>query len=371
MTAPPPLPIVLMVRALGVGGTERQLTEVAIALDRRQFQPWIVCFDADGVRSDDLQRASVPVVEFPVRSFSRPGTLSLAWQFVRWLRTHRVALLHAFDYPTALFGLPLGHLARVPVVLSSQRGDRALFPPRYRRALSLADRLADGIVVNSDYIRGLLTTRDGVSPTKVHTCRNGLDTSIFRPVGAIRRPERQIAGCVIGIVCAVRPEKSIETLVTAFARLRDTRHHLVIVGDGPSKPPLETLVRELGVISRVTFIPTTWEVAPWYRGIDVFVLPSLNESFSNSLMEAMACGCCVLASKAGGNVELVSDGTNGLLFEPGNAVDLQRALEAVLGDEALRGTLAAEGVRTIEAAYTREASAARLAAVYAEYLGRK
>jgi glycosyltransferase involved in cell wall biosynthesis len=357
-----------MVRALGVGGTERQLTEAAIALDRQLFQPFVVCFDARGVRGDDLRRGGVPVIQFPVRSFGRPGTLWQAWRFVRWLRANRIALLHAFDYPTTLFGVPLGRVARVPIVLSSQRGDRALFPAAYGRALRFTDRLVDGIVVNSEYIRRLLTTRDGVAPALVHTCPNGLDTSIFQPSGPVRRPDRPVAGCVIGIVCAVRPEKSIETLLTAFARLRDTRHHLVIVGDGPSKPGLQAQAPRLGIADRVTFVPTTSEIASWYRGIDVFVLPSLNESFSNSLMEAMACGCCVVASKAGGNVELVCDGTNGLLFTPGSASDLHERLETVVGDDAFRRSLGAAAVRTIEAAHTKEAAARRLAAVYQGYL---
>jgi glycosyltransferase involved in cell wall biosynthesis len=359
----PPRPILLMARALGVGGTERQLTETAMTLDRRRFFPWVGCFDSRGVRGDDLRRGRVPIVEFPVRSFGTPRTLALAWQFVRWVRAHRIALVHPFDYPTVLFGVPLARTARVPVVLSSQRGDRALFPPAYRRALRLTDRLADGIVVNSDYIRRLLATHEGVPDDRMHTCRNGLDTSVFRPDGPARRPEH-LQGCVVGIVTALRPEKSIETLLTAFARVRDERHHLVIVGDGPCKPALDRTARDLAIAGRVSFVPTTSDVANWYRGIDVFVLPTLNESFSNSLMEAMACGCCVVASKVGGNVELVRDGENGLMFEAGNAAALHQRLEILLDDPALRRTLAAEARRTIDLAYTKEAAAGRLAALY-------
>ena len=106
----------------------------------------------------------------------------------------------------------------------------------------------------------------------------------------------------------------------------------------------------------------------WYRRIDVFVLPSINESFSNSLMEAMACGCTVVASNVGGNPELVVHGENGLLFESGNVASLTGALESVLGDAALRHRLSAAAIRTIEEGYTREQSARRFGDLYGRLL---
>jgi L-malate glycosyltransferase len=106
----------------------------------------------------------------------------------------------------------------------------------------------------------------------------------------------------------------------------------------------------------------------WYRRIDVFVLPSLNESFSNSLMEAMACGCAVVASNVGGNPELVVHGDNGLLFEPGDISSLTSELESVLGDAALRHRLSAAAIRTIEEGYTRERSARRFGELYVRLL---
>jgi glycosyltransferase involved in cell wall biosynthesis len=173
---------------------------------------------------------------------------------------------------------------------------------------------------------------------------------------------------VVGIVAALRSEKSIQTLIEAFARLRSRSHRLVIVGDGPCKETLESLARGLGVLERTTFTATTADVVPWYRRIDAFVLPSLNESFSNSLMEAMACGCAVVASNVGGNPELVVHGENGLLFEPGDVNSLTNELESVLGDAALRHKLSAAAIRTIEDGYTREQSARRFGELYARLL---
>jgi L-malate glycosyltransferase len=363
MRSLPPWPVLLMTRSLDLGGSERQVAEVAMSLDRQRFRPAVGCFDGRGVRADDLRRAGIPVLEFAVRSFASPRSALPAWRFMSWLRRHRVALVHPFDVPTDLFAVPLARLARVPIVLSSQRGDRRLFSRGEQRALTVVDRLVDGVVVNSNYIRRVLESEFNVPGARIHTCHNGLDTTIFHPGD---RSERRASadGLVVGIVAALRPEKSIETLIEAFARLPQTSHTLAIVGDGPCKEALQAQARRLGVLERTTFTPTTHDVAPWYRRIDVFVLPSLNESFSNSLMEAMASGCTVLASKVGGNPELVVHAVNGMLFEPGNVDSLTRELLAVVADPALRCRLATAAVRTIEEGYTRERSARRFGELY-------
>src|SRR6185436_4537790 len=307
MPTPSPRPVLLMTRSLDLGGSERQVAEVAMSLDQRQFRPSVACFDGRGVRADDLRRAGIPVIEFAVRSFGSPRTAALAWQFMSWVRRQGVALVHPFDVPTVLFGVPLARLARAPIVLSSQRGDRRLFSRGSQRALGATDRLAHGIVVNSNYIRRVLETEFRVPAARIHTCLNGLDTTIFHPGDRARRADVG-AGLAVGIVAALRPEKSIETLIEAFAGLSSRPHTLVIVGDGPCREGLQALARRLGVLERTTFTAAAVDVTSWYRRIDVFVLPSTNESFSNSLMEAMACGCTVLASNVGGNPELVAHG---------------------------------------------------------------
>ncbi|HEX3702532.1 MAG TPA: glycosyltransferase family 4 protein [Vicinamibacterales bacterium] len=364
-----PWPIVLMTRTLDLGGTERQVAEVARSLDPAYFRPTVVCFDAQGVRADELREAGVPVVEFPVRSFASPRTARISYGFLRWLRKNRVALVHPFDMPTVLYGVPMARVARVPVVLSSQRGDRRMLD-RGQALLGVTDRLADAVVVNSDYIRRVLHTTFGVPDERMRTCRNGLDTSVFHANNRARRGEVNGTAPVVGIVAALRSEKSIETLIDACARIRPGALQLLIVGDGPSRASLEQRARDAGFDGRCQFVPSTLEVASWYRSIDVFVLPSTNESFSNSLMEAMACGCAVVASKVGGNPELVSDGENGLLFEAANAGNLARQLERLLQDSALRARLSAAAVRTIQSGYTREHSAEMFSSLYLRLLER-
>ena len=355
-----------MSRSLGIGGSERQLTEIARSLDQSRFKPHVGCFHAGGFRKEELLLAGMPVVEFSVKSFIRPSALTGLLAVGRYLEAHRIRLVHTFDLPANLFGVPAARLFRVPRVISSQRAHRALTPGLRRRLLRVTDRLVDAIVVNSESVRRELIEADHVPHQLIHLCPNGVDTAMFRP------SKRSGAGpVVIGAVGALRPEKGLETLLEGFGRItRGLEAQLLIVGDGQSRAGLEDLARRLDVADRCTFAPATRDVPARLRAIDIFVLPSQSESLSNALMEAMACGCCVVASQAGGTPELVSDRENGLLFPPGDAQALAASLELLLSDPVLRTRLADAGAQRIRKEFSIESAAARIEEIYNAVLER-
>src|ERR1039458_6866316 len=137
-----------MARELGLGGTERQLAEIALALDRRGFEPHVGGFTGGGVRGAELRAAGVPILELGVRSLGSGSAVVGARRMGAYLARHGIRLVHAFDVPMDLFAVPVARLYRAPVVLSSQRAHRALTPGVTRRLLRLTDRMVDGIVVN-------------------------------------------------------------------------------------------------------------------------------------------------------------------------------------------------------------------------------
>lgn len=118
------------------------------------------------------------------------------------------------------------------------------------------------------------------------------------------------------------------------------------------------------------FEPATRDVVPWLHAIDIFVLPSLSEALSNSLMEAMACGCCAVASRVGGNPELIQDGETGLLFEKGNACDLADRLLLLIHHPELRERLAECGSCRTAARFSMAASVGRMQEIYDGFLER-
>jgi glycosyltransferase involved in cell wall biosynthesis len=364
--------ILLLARALESGGSERQLTETAKALHRRGWDVHVGCFHDSGIRAAELREAGVRIVRLPVTSFLSPvSVLRGLYVFGRYVLRHNIDLTHSFDAPTAIFSALAGKLFARRAVLTSQRSSRNLRTKWERRLLRVTDRIADGIVVNCDAVRQHLITEEGVRPDRIRLCYNGLNTDKFFPARDGVRPENLRDSLIVGVVCVLRPEKGLGVLLRAFAIAapRHPRLKLLIVGSGPMRGELEHLARELGVEDRVIFQPETKDAALWLNRIDVFVLPSFSEAMSNSLMEAMACGAAVIASRVGGNPELVRDGETGLLFESGDVSGLAERLILLAEDSQARQRLAAAGANFIRTSLTLDAAAEAMQRIYREYLG--
>lgn len=365
------IPILLMVRELGIGGTERQLVETARFLQRDRFAPHVGCFRPDGLRRRDLEQAGVPILHLPVYSFKSAAVVKAAAQLIRYIHRHRIQIVHSFDAPLNVFAVPVARLAGTPAVLSSQRGDRNLTTQRLKRLLRITDRLADAVVVNCEYMKRYLIDEERVPELKVRLCYNGIDTDQYR-----RRRSGTVASSgqvVIGTVCALRPEKGVDTLIRAFAAVQRPGAALVIVGGGPEEARLKALCAESGV-ENCHFEPATNDVADWLNRIDIFVLPSRSEALSNSLMEAMACGCCPVASRVGGNPELIEHGQNGLLFQPDAVDELAHSLRELLDDETRRRSLALAASAKITSRFTFANAAETMQGIYESVLsstGRK
>jgi glycosyltransferase involved in cell wall biosynthesis len=360
--------VLLMVRQLGWGGTERQLTELAKALDRRRFLPHVAAFYTDGPRARELEASGVPVIEIPVRSLFRP--VPAARVLRAYLREHAIRLVHTFDHPANIFGVPAAKLAGGCTVLASQRGHRWNYSRKYRLMLRISDRLADGIVVNCEAIRRHLMKEYSVPERKIRLCYNGIDPRVFHPGPRERPAALADAAAVIGTVAVLRPEKGLPVLLEAFARLAAGRKglRLAIVGSGPVETELRERAAALGLRDSCLFVPATAEVPRWLRAFDIFVQPSLNEALSNSLMEAMACGCCAVASNVGGNPELVTGGETGMLFERANAGELAERLAWLIDRPELRAQLGKCAAARIAARFSLQASVERIEEIYAEHL---
>lgn len=357
--------ILLMARELHQGGSERQLTEIALGLDAARFEPHVATFRPEGLRGDQLRAAGVPVVQFPVLSFRSSGALAGIWRMARYIRHHNIRLVHSFDPPLTVYGMPTARYFTSARLLSSQRGHRAL-APKFRKLVRWTDGFVDGIVVNCKYLQEHLMNEEGVPERLIHVCYNGIDLKQFCRIPSPRPPSLPLDAFVIGAVCELRPEKGLTTLIEAFARVRPFGREmkLAIVGSGPALSQLQECANQVGVSRDCVWEPATAAVPVWLRSIDIFVLPSLNEALSNSLMEAMACRCPVIASNVGGNLELVKHGERGLLFEQQDVDSLTNAMRRLIEDAGLRQRLAIAGEQFVRDGFSREASALRMAQIY-------
>lgn len=364
---PSKLPVLLLVRELGIGGCERDLTKVAKHLNRSQFEPHVGCFRDQGLRRSELEEAGVPVVRFPVTSFRSLSVLQGLAAFRQYTKSRNIALVHSFDVPTNIFGCAAAHFSGVPFI-ASQLWFRESIPSMWGLHI-WSMRNAKAVVVNSYAVRERLLREQPRLNGRVTVSHNGVETNIFH---ARRERKGKVGPLTIGAVCALRPEKRMDLLLDAFAKLRSERAgvELLIVGSGEMLPLLKQQRERLGLAGNCTFEPAKEDVSSWMRRIDVFVLCSDSESFPNALLEAMASGCCVVGSQVGGVPELIADAQSGLLFELGNAADLAAKLALVVDDKDLRARLAQEAARTAHGEFSMEAAAARLEALYSRIAAR-
>lgn len=366
------IPILLTVRELNLGGIERDVTQIALKIDRSRFEPHVASYQSEGMRFDELRREDVPFLHLPVTSLKSPTALSAALRMRRYIREHQIQVVHAYD-SSAVFIAPIARALRVPAVLSSTLGNRNLLDARTRRQVRWTDKIVDTVVVNCEAMRRHMIDDEQMAPERIELCYNGVDTTQFYPPAVCKTASMADATFIIGAVCALRPEKALDLLQEAFARVRHLKSgmKLVIVGSGPELPKLKANSRRLGIQEDCLFVPATRSVPQFMRSFDIYVSCSRSEAFSNTILEGMACGCVVVGSRVGGTPELIGNDERGFLFQPGDAIDLARKLAVLIGNENLRDAFGARAAEFAKKSLSIEIAARRMEAIYDLMLRRK
>lgn len=335
------IPVAIFVDRYIAGGTQRQMIELLERLDRRRFHVHPVCFHDDGPWTRQVADLGDPIARFPIHGFRRPGTALQLAAFARWCRAHRIAVVHTWDIYSNIFGLPGAALAGVPVRIGSRRGLGG--PSGVRRLQRAAYRAAHRMVANSRAAAEQLHA-DGVARERITVIPNGIELSRFPEHQYAAHPKR------IAMVACLREGKRIDVLVSAAPRIlaRHPETEFLIVGDGPCRDSLVGLARAAGVADRISFLGHRDDVPGVLAGSDVFVLPSDSEALPNVVIEAMAAGLPVVATRVGGIPELVEDGATGYLVPPGNSDAIAGALNALLADPDQAARMGRAGRRRIE-----------------------
>jgi len=315
-----------------------------------------------------------------------PGQgLLQAPKLIQIFRRLKPAIVHTRNIGALEATLPAA-LAGVPARVHGEHGWDSADPDgtnwKFRLTRAAHRPLVHRWIALSQHIEDYLRRSVGVPQAAIVRICNGVDTERFHPARAGRRepiegsPFNDPGLFVVGTVGRLQTVKDQVNLVRAVAHacLRSSdarsRMRLALVGDGPQRAEVEAAIAETALAPRVWLAGARGDVPDVLRGFDCFVLPSLAEGISNTILESMACGLPIVATRVGGNGELIEDGATGRLVPASNPVALGEALLAMMADPAAAQRLAREARSSAVRRFSLERMVGDYSAVYDQLLAR-
>lgn len=306
--------------------------------------------------------------------------LANAWLFAR---KKQADIIHSGDlFPQGPISVMLKRALRIPFIAYCHgeevtQSDYRQFQPKMR---DLVYKSADAVIAANGFARANLI-RIGVPEGRIFTIRPGVDTSVFAPGAADPGLVSKFGlwgKAVLLSVSRLDERKGHSHVLKALGAVRDIvpEFHYLIVGDGPERKRIESVIAELGLEQHVSMVGkvAAAELADFYNVCDVFVLANRDiegdvEGFGMVFLEANACGKAVLGGRTGGTSEAVIENRTGLLVDPEDIGAIAVALKALLSQPELRRRLGAHGLRRARADFSWTERAEQLRAVNEFVLG--
>ena len=363
--------IAFCVDSFDVGGTELNAVRLAEAIDPRRFELAVCHLGGTGLLRGRYEAIGATLYGISIPNLYSPATIRAGFGLAAWLRDWQADVVHAHDIYSNIFAVPWARIGTHAAVIASRRWWYDAPRPGLIPLNRLAYRFAHRVLANSPGVGDLLRREEHVPAQKVLEVPNFLEDHAFEQVGpdewlALRRAWKvPDAAVVVGSVARLAPVKNHASLLRAVATL-DPSVHVVLVGDGPSRESLERLAADLGIGHRVTFLGTIVQAANLHQFFDISVLSSTSEGFPNSVIEALAAGRAMVATRVGGVTDIINDGVTGRLVDANDDAGLAVALRDLVADPALRTRLGTRGRDEVRARFHQGPVVDRLMKVYEE-----
>jgi glycosyltransferase involved in cell wall biosynthesis len=320
-----------LITGLNTGGAELMLYKTVKHLDKAQYRSIVVSMLPAGGVSDLLLEQGSEVYSLNLRPrFPNPFAL---FKLISLLRRERPVILQTYMFHADLLGRIAGKIAGVPIIISSIRNEN--IGGKWReRILGITDFMVDKVAAVCKSAGLTQVNRGTTKSAKLQVIYNGIELHQFHcPEGTGRGRIRQEFGIPDNHFLFIHvgrqvPQKNQLCLISSFGDLllRNPNCTLLMIGDGPLEGSLREKAQKLGIIDRVLFAGMRRDVPQLLHACDAFVLSSLWEGFPNAVIEAMAASVPVIATRAGGTMEVVEEGVSGFLISPGNRRDLTEVM---------------------------------------------
>jgi glycosyltransferase involved in cell wall biosynthesis len=354
----------------GVYGAEKMLMALARALEHKG------CHSIVGV-FDNVHVGPTPVIQematqhLAVESFPCKGRLD--WKTVtairEYIRRSRIDVVHTHGYKADIYGYLATRRPATPILATSHYWTRRttalrfyafvdqLLMRRFDKVVAVSDQIADSIVAS------------GTPRKKVVTIDNGIDLLPFcNATPCLRHPPATSESTVIGSVGRLVKQKGYDYLLRAVPGIlrKFPNTAFIVVGEGPERPQLEALAEELGIRGKVNFIGERRDMPDVYASFDIFVLPSIDEGMPIALIEALASGRPLIATRVAAVPKLIIHEKTGILVEPKDSQALEEAVCRLLGDRTLQNRLGECGRAWAAEHYSAERMAETYLQMYQE-----
>lgn len=342
--------------SLEMGGVEKTLISLLPRLKEKGIAVKVCTLYRRDILADEMERAGIPVINIGMRARMDvdlkylKGIIRLA----RFIKRERFHIVHTHLYRANTPGRIAAMLARVPVIIANEHNVDSWKNTAQRRMDRMLARFTDRIIVVSRRVKEFYVEEVGIPEKKVEVIYNGVDLNRFEKKVDKQKKRRELGlpgdAPLVGTVGRLQPQKDHKTFLKASSLIlkKFPRVRFLIVGGGSLRKELEAFTKELGIEKNVHFLGERKDIEEILPLIDIFVLSSAREGFPITVLEAMAYGLPVVATKVGGNPELVKDRETGFLVSPEDSWLLAEKIMCLLKDRKLSRGLGERGRERIK-----------------------
>lgn len=373
-----PANILQLIGSFNQGGSERQAVQlVKLLREDETYRVHAACLTREGVLLEEIEKPGFPEIpEFPLNNFYDANMLQQVRRCARYLRENKIDLIHTHDFYTNIFGMLAARLAKTTARIASKRETDGMRSVTQKAMEKNSYLFSHAVVVNAGTIKDYLIER-GVRENKIEVIHNGLDTARLAPDPEMNRAEiLALLGLpqdkrLITIVANLRHSvKNIPMFLRAARIVSDTVSDaaFVIAGEGELREEMEALAESLNIGGKVYFLGRCAMVAELLSVSYAGVLSSTSEGFSNSILEYMAAGLPVVATRVGGAEEAIDDGETGFLAGSNDHTAMAARLVELLKNTLKAERLGTKGRQKVSAEFSLDRQLQKTKALYERLL---
>jgi glycosyltransferase involved in cell wall biosynthesis len=339
-----------------MGGAEKNLFDVVSNLDQEQFHSYVVAFKGGDVLNH-LKAKGFNVYEYGITKLVSLLSLRKAWELRCFIKQTGIDIIVTYHHDADIWGHFVSLLAGGLPLISSRRDMGFQLTAKHIWFYRIFGRRFSKLITVSDAVKGEISRREWIAPDRMITIHNGLIPghykSSYRRTNEIRQELGLSAGdVIIGSVASFRPIKGqlylVEAMKEVVAEFNNVRVVFVGYNDTEYFSQVDNRVQELSLGEHFIFTGARADIPDLLSAFDIFVISSVNEGFSNAIIEAMAAGKAVIAANSGGNPESIQDGTTGLLFPACDSHALAEKLRMLIRDQHMRAAMGKNGMAAVE-----------------------